>query len=498
MTITRSVISGLGLLFAALGIGFWIAPGPVATLLQLEAAGASALAALRPDIGGLFLGLAVLCLTGAIAKRRSLVLAAGIVVMTVATGRAINMIGGTRSAMQLVLFAIEVIAAVVLLRVGRRDPVEARAHSHVTRRRLVVVGGAIAAAIGVLAVILLDSRIESRIFERVAAQVTANDNAQLLGDDALRIGICGSSAPLPSATRAKACVAVFAGGQFYLVDVGPESVENVVMWGIPLASVGGVMLTHFHSDHIGDLGELNLQTWAAGRPTTLSVYGGPGVEQVVDGFNIAYRHDQGYRTAHHTEKLMAPSTWAMVPRPIAMDGSRESGKNRTSVFLEDGGLKITAIEVDHTPVAPAYAYRFDYKGRSVLITGDLKFQESLATPARDVDVLISEAIAVQMTRALGAGARNAGRERTAAIMHDIEDYHITPEQAAQVANAANAQLLVLYHLLPAPDGVLPRRLFAQGLDQARHGEWTLADDGSLYTLPIGSKAVQIGRVGSSE
>ena len=79
-------------------------------------------------------------------------------------------------------------------------------------------------------------------------------------------------------------------------------------------------------------------------------------------------------------------------------------------------------------------------------------------------------------------------------MHDIEDYHITPEQAAQIANEAGVKLLVFYHLLPAPDGWLPRRVFAQGISQARHGDWTIADDGSLYTLPIGSTGIQRGRV----
>ena len=108
--------------------------------------------------------------------------------------------------------------------------------------------------------------------------------------------------------------------------------------------------------------------------------------------------------------------------------------------------------------------------------------------------MISEAIAVNMTRALGKAARSAGREGTAAIMHDIEDYHITPEQASRIANDAGVKLLVFYHLLPAPDGFLPRRLFADGIKDVRHGEWTIAEDGSMYTLPLGSKDVRIGNV----
>lgn len=74
------------------------------------------------------------------------------------------------------------------------------------------------------------------------------------------------------------------------------------------------------------------------------------------------------------------------------------------------------------------------------------------------------------------------------------DYHITPEEAAKIANDAGVKLLVYYHLLPAPDGFLPRRLFAQGVDEARRGDWTIADDGNLYTLPIGSDETLIGRV----
>jgi ribonuclease Z len=255
-----------------------------------------------------------------------------------------------------------------------------------------------------------------------------------------------------------------------------------------------VLLTHFHSEHIGDLGELNLQTWAGGRPGPLPVYGGPGVEQVVEGFNHAYRLDQGYRTAHHSERVMPAAAWPMTARPVALAGPPTSERSRTGVVLEDGALRITAIEVDHAPIAPAYAYRFDYKGRSAVITGDLKFHPPLARAAAGADVLVSEAIATSMTRSLGRSARAAGRDRTAAIMHDIEDYHITPEEAAQIANEAGVKLLVFYHLLPAPDGLLPRRLFSRGVSAVRRGDWTIAEDGSLYTLPLGSRDVRIGQV----
>ena len=113
-------------------------------------------------------------------------------------------------------------------------------------------------SLGVLALVfmavMLVPAVQQAIFDRAALQLSARVNTAPLADDALRVTVAGSSAPLPSALRAKACVVVFAGGKFWVVDSGPESTENLMLWGIPMSEVGGVLLTHFHSDHIGDLG----------------------------------------------------------------------------------------------------------------------------------------------------------------------------------------------------------------------------------------------------
>ena len=133
--------------------------------------------------------------------------------------------------------------------------------------RVLIVTLAVAAA-GAAAVLFFPA-VQWQIFD-YGAKARAQLNPAPLADDALRIAIWGSSAPLPSGARAQTCVAVFAGGKFYIVDVGPESVENLVLWRVPLSSIGAVLLTHFHSDHIGDLGELNLQTWAGARLSPLT------------------------------------------------------------------------------------------------------------------------------------------------------------------------------------------------------------------------------------
>jgi ribonuclease Z len=318
------------------------------------------------------------------------------------------------------------------------------------------------------------------------------DNAALLKDDALRVALCGTSSPLPSHKRAKACVAVFAGGRIWIVDSGPESTETLKQWAVPLDRVAGVLLTHFHSDHIGDLDELNLQTWVAGRPSRLAVYGGPGVDQVVAGLNIAYAQDAAYRTAHHTAALLPPATATMDARTVPMPATGP----RTALVYDDGQMRITAIETNHAPVSPAYAYRFDYKGRSVVVTGDTTADPRLVAGARGADVMLSEALNRDMVRTMEKSARAAGRDRIAHIMADIQSYHIAPTEAAEVANKAGVKLLVLYHLIPAPDNFLLKRIFTRGMDGARRGEWDLAEDGSLYTLPLGATDVRIGRVQS--
>ena len=495
MQVRRIIVFGFAVLFAAVGIGFWALPEKAALGFHLEAVGVAGLATLRADLGGLFVGAALLCIAGAWTKRGALLMATAVILGAVVTGRLIALVANGVVEGFASNLAIEVAAIAALLACARG--LEAPSASAPRRAsRTALAAGVVVLIAVVTAAVLLNPGVQRWMFERAAARATANVNSAPLADDALRVAIAGSSAPLTSLRRANACVAVFAGGRFYVVDAGPSSVENLSASGIPMSQIGGVFLTHYHSDHIGELGELNLQTWANGRPAPLPVYGGPGIEQVVDGFNEAYRLDQGYRTAHHTAQVMVPENWPLVAHRVELEGPPAAEKSRSALVLDDGTLRVTAFEVDHTPIAPAYAYRFDYKGRSVLITGDTKFHPPLTQAAKGADVMVSEAIARPMVEALQRGSTAANRERAAHIMHDIQDYHISPQEAARIANDAGVKLLVFYHLLPAPDGFLPRSVFGQGVNEVRKGDWVIADDGSLYTLPIGSSEVRIGRLGS--
>jgi ribonuclease Z len=338
--------------------------------------------------------------------------------------------------------------------------------------------------------------VQNRILRRAIENNLAATRNDLLDPDALRVVLCGTGNPLPARNRADACTAVFAGGNFYLVDAGPGSSKNLTLWHIPAARLAAVMLTHYHSDHIGDLGEINMQTWAQGRDHPLRVYGPPGVEQVVGGFAQAYALDEGYRVAHHGAALMPPANWKMEPIAVKVDAAPGAGPcaGGSATVLEENGLKVTAFTVDHAPVAPAYGYRFDFKGRSVVISGDTIPCANLVSAAKGADVLIHEAQSAEMVKLIQGAAQRMGNMRIARIMHDIRRYHTTPVEAATEANEAGVKLLVFSHIGPPVPNVIARMAFLRGVAAVRPHGVVMGSDGTLLTLPAGSNAIEISSV----
>jgi ribonuclease Z len=307
--------------------------------------------------------------------------------------------------------------------------------------------------------------------------------------DGLRVVLCGTSGPLPMRDRAKACVAVQAGGALYFVDAGPESTENLLAWRMPMATARAVFLTHLHSDHMGEVGELNMQTWVAGRPGPLMLVGPPGVEHVAAGFNEAYGPDHGFRNAHHehgTVKL--PIAAGLLKAQIVPPPA--SG---TAVVWRENGLTVTAIVVHHNPVSPAYGYRFDYKGRSVVISGDTIKWPPLAVAAKGADVLIHEAQNADMTKQMSQGLATMGNARMSSIMADTLSYHTTPVEAADIARAAGVKRLVLSHLTQAGLPMYSPEAFTKGMDAGGPLDWRLARDGMTIELPADSAEIKFGQ-----
>lgn len=317
--------------------------------------------------------------------------------------------------------------------------------------------------------------VQDAMFERVAGKALQPRQTALFDGDGLKVIFCGTSSPVPSLKRAQTCTAIVAGDQFYLVDAGTGSWEVLQAGGMPGGKIGGVFLTHFHSDHIGDLSEVNLNTWFGGRTAPLSVYGPEGVERVVAGENEALALDTLYRIAHHGEQVMPPQTAGMTA--FSFDGSAPH------VVFEKDGLKVTAFPVKHDPVKPAVGYRFDYKGRSVSISGDTAYSESLIENSKGVDVLIHEAQSNLMVGKMRDAAQAANIGNLAKVLSDIMTYHTTPEEAARAANEAGADWLILTHFTPPPDNPIAKRMFMRGVSKIRRDNVKMADDGLVVLLP---------------
>ncbi len=326
--------------------------------------------------------------------------------------------------------------------------------------------------------------VEVYLFRRMADRAVSKAVPVLAKSNQLSLLLCGTGSPLPDKTRAGPCALIAVGDKYYLVDVGLNTARNLRLWHIPFEKIAGVFLTHFHSDHIAELGELRLQTWVAGRTTPLAVYGPPGVESVVAGFNQAYALDAGYRTAHHGAKLMPPEAVAMVAKPLTFSGP-------TAKVLDDHGLKITAIRVHHDPATPAFGYRFDFDGHGIVISGDTSRSANLAQAAKGADVLVHEALSPEMVGDLAGVLSAHGEWRSAKIMGDIPSYHTSPVEAAELANAAGVRLLIYTHLIPALPNELAERLFLHGVGAVRDSGVRIGHDGLVVRLTKGVPEMEI-------
>jgi ribonuclease Z len=328
---------------------------------------------------------------------------------------------------------------------------------------LIVIAGVLYAARGPL----LD-RLITRQIDRTLNRV---DNS-LMTDGKLHVILCGTAAALPDPDRAGACTAIIAGDQFWLVDVGPSSWRNVDVQNLPVGKLSGVLITHFHSDHISDLGEAITQSWIAGRTAPLDIYGPQGLDDVVAGYQQAFSHDRQYRVEHHGADYMPPSGGTAISHPLPTP----KGIDAEPVF-ERNGLRVSVFRVDHAPVDIAFGYRFEYRGRVVVISGDTRKSDTVIRNAQNADLLIHEALASKMTNRASARAEETGMHRIAKMAIDVRGYHTTPVEAAEVAEAAHVKKLVLTHIFPPLGNTIARQLFLVGTADAYHGPLILGADG---------------------
>lgn len=304
-------------------------------------------------------------------------------------------------------------------------------------------------------------------------------------EDGLHVLLCGAGSPMPDPKRSGPCAAVIAGETLVTIDAGTGGSRNLGVMQIPLGKISAQFLTHYHSDHIDGLGEMSMMRWVNSANTSpLPVYGPQGVETIVNGFNLSYGADAQYRNDHHTDLVAPLSGKGMVAHQFNAPAEGEL----LTVFEKDG-LTVSTFLVDHAPVHPAVGYRFDYKGRSVVISGDTAKSANLQQFSNGVDVLLHEALNREMVAMMENTAKKKNFSILEKIFIDITDYHASPVEAAEIARDAKVGHLMYYHIVPALVAPGMESLYLKGVSDVYDGPLTIGQDGSMISLPANSQTI---------
>jgi ribonuclease Z len=304
-------------------------------------------------------------------------------------------------------------------------------------------------------------------------------------DDGLHVVLCGASGPLVDRDRSGPCLAIIAGRKLYMVDVGAGAYRSLSAQGLQPGLVEAVFLTHFHSDHISGLAELGVMRWVGGSwKTPLPVYGAEGLREITSGLNQAFRLDAVFRSAHHGSEVVPPTGAGLSAKTFP-----EPELGTSTIVFDRDGLRVAAFRVDHDPVKPAIGYRFDYEGRSVVVSGDTSKSANLERFAKGVDLLVHEALSPTLMGLVEEVATEQGVAGIAKVSRDVLNYHATPVEAAESAQTTGAKHLLYYHIVPPTPLPGLASVFLEGVADAYAGPVTLGRDGTMISLPSGSERV---------
>lgn len=243
----------------------------------------------------------------------------------------------------------------------------------------------------------------------------------------IKVTLLGTGHPFPSIERFGPGTLIEAGGEKLLIDCGRGVAQRLWQLGIPLSAPTAVFLTHLHSDHTVGLPDLWLTGWLPppfGRRTDpFRIWGPPGTKEMMSFLEKAYQWD--IRVRSEDEKL-PPAGIRVIAEDIA-----------EGVVYERNGVKVTAFEVDHGPaIKPAFGYRVDYGGRSVVISGDTRPCENLIRFSQGADVLVHEV----------AAAKDELLRRSEAARRIIA-HHTLPGEAGTVFSRVKPRLAVYSHIV---------------------------------------------------
>lgn len=241
----------------------------------------------------------------------------------------------------------------------------------------------------------------------------------------MQVILLGTGYPRPDPERAGPSTAVVVGKKLFVVDAGRGVVLRLAATEFPLRALRAVFLTHLHSDHTAGLPDLFTSSWIFGRYEPLELYGPAGTEELGVALEKYFAADIRIRR-DLTEKH--PGAGATINAHIVTEG----------VVYEDEEVRVTAFAVDHRPVEPAFGYRFDAGGKSVVISGDTRPSSNLVRHAKGADILVHEAYLPE----------HFDRVDSPEVAARLKRYHTSAEEVGRVAQQAGVKLLVLTHLIP--------------------------------------------------
>jgi ribonuclease BN (tRNA processing enzyme) len=237
--------------------------------------------------------------------------------------------------------------------------------------------------------------------------------------------------PTPKVTRSAPAFAVVVDDVTYIVDCGNGVARQMAKASLPFRSLRAVFLTHHHSDHNADYGNLFLLLWAGGLGAPVDAYGPPPLARMTEQYLALNAYDIATRIADEGRPPLAP-----LIRAHEIDAPGE--------VYRDERVRVTCALVKHPPVVPSFAFRFDTPDRAIVFSGDTAPCDSLIELAQGADVLVHEVMYEPALDAICARLDNATRLR-----QHLLDSHTTADQVGVVAREAKVKCLVLSHFVPA-------------------------------------------------
>lgn len=251
-------------------------------------------------------------------------------------------------------------------------------------------------------------------------------------------------------------------GRPIIVDCGLGVTRSAVNAGLDLRRLSLIFITHLHSDHVLELGGLVHTAWTTGLREPLRIYGPVGTRALWEGFLASLAFDCDIRVRDEGRIPLSDLVTVMEYGP--------------GLVLDEDGVRVTALRVEHPPVTECFALRFD-AGVSVVFSADTRFFPPLAGFAAGADVLVHEALLPAGVDALVA--RSNGGEK---LRQHITASHSTAAEAGRIATQAAVGRLVLHHLVPADDPAFGPSEWEAAVRESWQGPLDIGQDGMVITL----------------